>query len=170
MLRVSAIQAAKIMSADNFKLKDDVKFESFDDVGEMSMSHTVNVRENGEMSEYEKEYNQLDIWAHVSIGFEGQAPESYRVFNSMLMDWIDSNEDKLKKIINPKLIPYLKGKFKDLDVSDLKEDFDDYIWEDQVDYLPGISEEDNRLHFCIELVLDVYDEDENDEENEEDKK
>ena len=64
-------------------------------------------------------------------------------------------------IRSPKLIPFLKERFKDLDVSDLKEDFDDYIWEDQVDYIPGISEEDGRLHFSVELVLDVVDDDEN---------
>lgn len=159
MLRVSAVQAAKAIAANNFVLKEDVKFEGFDDVGEMSMSHTVNVREKGEMSEYEQEFNQLDIWAHLSIGFTGEPPSSYRVFNSILVDWIDDNEASLKKSINPKLISFLKDKFKDLDISDLKEDFDDFIWEDQVDYLPGIDEEDGRLHFSIELVLDVYDED-----------
>jgi hypothetical protein len=157
MLRVSAIEAAKVVAAANFVLKDDAKLEGFDDVGEVALSRTVNVRENGEMSEYEREYNQLDIWAHISIGFDGEPPDSYRVFNSILMDWVEENEEKLKKIINPKLIPFLKEKFKDLDVSDLKEDFDDYIWEDQVDYVPGISEEDGRLHFSIELVLDVVD-------------
>ena len=55
-MRVSAVEAAKVMNATNFVLKDDVKFEGFDDVGEISMSHTVNVREHGEMSEYEKEF------------------------------------------------------------------------------------------------------------------
>ena len=162
MLRVSAVQAAKINAAANFILKDDAKFEGFDDVGELALSRSVNVRDNGEMSEYEQEYNQLDIWASISIGFEGEPPGSYRVFNSIILDWVDENEEKLKKIINSKLIFFLKEKFKDLDVSDLKEDFDDYIWEDQVDYLPGISDDDSRLHFSIELVLDVVDdEDEN---------
>jgi hypothetical protein len=158
MLRTSAIEAAKLVVAANFILKNDVKFEGFDDVGEMELSHTVNVRQNGEMSEYEKEFNQLDIWAHLSIGFEGEPPDSYRVFNSILLDWVDEHEAELKKIVNPKLISFLKEKFKDLDVSDLKEDFDDYIWEDQVDYMPGIDDEDGRLHFSIELVLDIEDE------------
>jgi hypothetical protein len=162
MLRVSAVEAAKVINSSNFVLKDDAKFEGFDDVGEISMSRTVNVRGQGEQSEYEQEFNQLDICAHISIGFTGEPPSSYRIFNSILVDWIDENEAKLKSIINPKLIPFLKEKFKNLDVSDLKEDFDDYIWEDQVDYLPGIDEEDGRLHFIIELVLDIAD-DEKDE-------
>ena len=157
MMRVTAVEAAKIVSAASFVLKDDVKFEDFDDVGEMELSHTVNVRKNGELSEYEQEFNQLDIWAHLSIGFEGEPPNSYRVLNSIIVDWVDEHEADLKKIINPKLISFLKDKFKDLDVSDLKEDFDDYIWEDQVDYVPGIDEDDGRLHFSIELVLDIED-------------
>jgi hypothetical protein len=159
MLRVSAIEAAKLVVAASFVLKDDVKFEGFDDVGETELSHTVNVRKNGEMSEYEQEFNQLDIWADLSLGFTGEPPNSYRVFNSMIVDWVDEHEDELKKIINPKLIPFLKEKFPDLDVSDLKEDFDDYIFEDQVDYVAGIDEEDGRLHFCIEMVLDIENED-----------
>jgi len=157
MLRVSAIEAAKLVVAANFVLKDDVKFENFDDVGEMELSHTVNVRKNGEMSEYEQEFNQLDIWAHLSIGFDGEIPNSYRVLNSIIVDWIDEHESDLKKIINPKLISFLKEKFESIDVSDLKEDFDDYIWEDQVDYMPGVDEDDGRLHFSIELVLDIED-------------
>ena len=157
MLRVTAVEAAKLVMAASFVLKNDVKFEDFDDVGNMELSHTVNVRKNGEMSEYEQEFNQLDIWAHLSIGFEGEPPSSYRVLNSIIVDWVDEHEEELKKIINPKLISFLKDKFKDLDVSDLKEDFDDYIWEDQVDYVPGIDEDDGRLHFSIELVLDIED-------------
>jgi hypothetical protein len=157
MLRVSAIEAAKIVNAANFILGNDIKFEDFIDVGETSLSHTINVRKNGEMTEYEQEFNQLDIWAHLSLSFEGEAPDSYRVLNSIIIDWVDEHEAELKKIINPKLIPFLKDKFVDLDVSDLKEDFDDYLWEDQIDYMPGIDEEDGRLHFSIELVLDIDD-------------
>lgn len=163
-MRVSAVQAAKVINSSNFVLKDDAKFEGFDDIGEVSMSHTVNVREQGEQSEYEQEFKQLDIWANISIGFTGEPPTSYRVFNSIIVDWVDDNEKKLKGIINPKLIPFLKDKFKNLDVSDLKEDFDDYIWEDQVDYYPGVDEEDGRLHFSIELVLDIEDDEDEDEE------
>jgi hypothetical protein len=155
MLRTSAIEAAKMIIAANFILGLDVRLEGFDDVGEMSMSHGVNVRGSGEMSEYEQEYNQLDIWAHLSIDFQGELPDSYRVLNSIVLDWVEEHQEELAKIIDPKLIPFLQDKFEDLDVSDLTESFGEFIWEDQTDYNVGIDEDDGRLHFCVELVLDI---------------
>ena len=35
------------------------------------------------------------------------------------------------------------------------EDFDDYIWEDQVDYHPCLDEEKKEIGFTVELVLNV---------------
>jgi hypothetical protein len=99
----------------------------------------------------------------MSIGYEGDLPDSYRVLNASIMDWVEEHEAELKKVINPKLVPFLKGQYPDVDVSDLQEDFDDYIWEDQVDYMPNPDEEAKTIKFSIELVLDI--EDENDSED-----
>jgi hypothetical protein len=81
----------------------------------------------------------------------------------MLQDWVDDHDEDLKKIINPKLIPFLKEHYKDVDVSDLKEDFDDYIWEDQVDYMPEIDEDKKEIRFVVELVLEVEESEDGDE-------
>jgi len=161
MLRMSAIEAAKMVCAASFVLGADPRFEGFDDIGEMMLSNMTSLRDSGELSEYEQEYMQLDISAHLSIGYTGELPDSYRVLNSIVLDWIEEHQEDLKNLVNPNLIPFLKDKFKDLDVSDLKEDFDEYIFEDQVDYNVCIDEEEGRLHFCVELVLDIEDEDQN---------
>jgi len=146
-----------MVTAASFKLRDP-RFEGFEDIGQTALSHKINVRRDGELSEYEDEYNVLDIWAHMSLAYEGEPPESYRVLNSMILDWVEENENKIKEEINPKLKPFLEENLPNLDISDLEEDFDDYIWEEQVDYMPGIDDEDGRLHFFIELVLEIDDE------------
>lgn len=155
MLRVSAIEMLKRAAEDSFKLSD-VEFEGFEDVGETDLMHSLQIKKDDDISTYEDEFKQLDVWAHFSLKFSGNPPESYRVLNSMIMDWVEENEKSLKKEINPKLISFLKEKFPEIDVSDLKEDFDDYIWEEQVDYMPGIDED--KIHFFVELVLEIDDE------------
>jgi hypothetical protein len=158
-MRVSAIEAAKHIASSKFSVRD-MRFEGFEDVGEASLVHSVSLRKNGITSEFEDEFKQLDIWAHMSMDFSGEPPESYRVLNGMVLDIVDDHEKEIKKEINPKLKDFLKERFPGIDTSDLDEDFDDYIWEDQVDYYPGIDPDDQRLHFMIELVLEIDDEDE----------
>lgn len=157
MSRLSSIMLMKKLAAQNFNLGE-VQFNGFDEIKQTSL---VNISdENGDTT------NQLDIWADMSIKFKGMYPDSYRVLNAMIMDWVDENEDKIKKVINSKLKEFLRTNYPDIDVSDVDEDFDDYIWEDQVDYYPEIDEENGVIHFSLELVLDLEDEDI--DENEED--
>lgn len=158
MLRVSTVQAMKVLASSSFKLKD-VKFEGFESLEETK----VGVAQNSE----EDMYAQLDVWANMVIKYEGDLPESYRVLNAAIMDWVEEHEAELKKTINPVLVSFIKGRYPDIDVSDLQEDFDDYIWEDQVDYMPDADEDAKTIKFSIELVLDIEDEDEEDEGDEE---
>lgn len=161
MLRVSTIERLKLSAESSFKLSD-VEFEGFEDVGKTDLMHTLSIKKEEEITTtYEDEFKQLDIWAHFSIKYKGTPPDSYRVLNSILMDWVEENEDELKKEINPKLISFLKEDIPDIDVSDLKEDFDDYIWEEQVDYMPGIDEDEKKIHFFVELVLEIDEEEGN---------
>lgn len=162
MIRTSAIQAVKHIAAQNFKLKD-LKFENFEDVGQTFLTQSITIKRDSQLSEYEDEFKQLDIWVHMSMSYEGEVPESYRVLNAMVLDVVEEKEKEIKKEINPKLKDFLRYKFPGIDIEDLDEDFDDYIWEDQVDYYPGIDPDDDRLHFMIELVLEI-DDDENEEE------
>lgn len=160
MLRVSSIQAAGIIASRNFSFED-LKFEGFEDISETSFRHELSVQKEDTLESYEDEFKQLDIWAHMSVAFKGEPPESYRVLNSIVLDYVDDKESEIKKEINPKLKKFLSDQFLEIDVEDLDEIEDDYIWEDQVDYFPGVDPEDNRLHFFIELVLELDDDEEN---------
>jgi len=150
MLRVSAIQAMKHIAASNFKLGT-VVFNDFEGINELHKQKAV--EEDGEIDL--DTINQFDFWADLSIKYEGNPPESYRVLNSILMDWVDDNEQNLKKIINPRLKKFLQEKYSDIDSSELDENFDDFIWEDQVDYMPEINEEDKIVDFKLELILEI---------------
>jgi len=150
MLRMSTVQAMRVLAASSFKLTD-VKFEGFESVEETQASV---------VDDQDELFAQLDIWANMVIGYEGTPPESYRVLNAAIMDWVEEHDGDLKKVINPKLVPFIKEKYQDVDVSDLKEDFDDYIWEDQVDYMPEVDEDAKAIRFSLELVLDIEDEEE----------
>ena len=165
-MKLSAVQAMKALSDQNFKFTNKVDFVGFEGISSTSVEDM-----SGEtQDEYEDLVEQLELWAVLSIGYEGVPPEGYRILNSMIMDWIDDNETVIKKLVNPKLIPYLKEKYPDIDVSDLQEDFDDYIWEDQVDYMPDIDEEKKTITITIELVLDIETEEDATDNSEEEPK
>lgn len=149
-MKLTAIEAMKRVAATSFKFGD-VSFNGFNDIKKVEVE--TKTKENG-MVEDDQGAN-IDAWAELSIKYEGEPPQSYRVLNSMIMDWVDDNEAKLKKIINPQLKSYLQKEYPDIDLSDLEEDFDDYIWEDQVDYMPEINESKKKIDFVLELVLEV---------------
>jgi len=162
MLRTSAIQAMKILASETFRLGK-VLFNGFEDIKDVTINKSIEIIKNDSTVVNKESTNQLDIWADLSIEYEGTPPESYRVLNSMIMDWVDDNEKSLKSIINPKLVPFLNEKYNSIDTSDLIEDFDDYIWEDQVDYFPELNEENKKIDFSLEMVLEVKEDDSNDE-------
>lgn len=166
MLRTSAVQSMKLLASRNFDLGE-VVFKGFDSVDEYESEGTINIKRDNIDQEIEHEYNQLDVWAELSISYTGDCPESYRVLNSMIMDWVDDNEDKLKEIINPELKRFLNLKYPDIDDTDLDTDFDDYIWEDQVDYTPEVDVENNKIDFSVELVLEIVDDNMDEDEDEE---
>lgn len=151
-MRASVVEFMAKKASENFKFKE-AKFTGFDN---------IEINEENTVDNNDEEFSaNLDVWATMEITYEGDPPDSYRVLNRMLQDWVDDNEKQLKGMINPKLSAFLKEKYDGLDISDLDEDFDDYIWEDQVDYMPEINEDEKKIQFVVELVLEI-------EENEED--
>jgi hypothetical protein len=146
-MKTSVVAAMKQRAAENFKLKD-VSFVDFDsiDIDELS---TVDPKNVADFSA------SVEVSANLCLTYDGTPPESYRVLNSMIQDWVEDHDADLKKIINPKLLPFIKERYKDIDASDLSEDFDDYVWEDQVDYMPELDEESKTIKFMVELVLEV---------------
>lgn len=159
-MRTTEIHAFKKIASKNFKLKD-VEFVGFTDIGKLDITHTVTVDKGDNTgSSVIFDADMFEIVADLKLKYEGNPPESYRVLNSMIMDWVDSNEADLKKIINPGIKDFLNKEYPEIDTSDLDEDFDDYIWEDQVDYHASIDKDKGDLHFTLELVLSVEEEEE----------
>jgi hypothetical protein len=162
MSQLTAFQLLAKLSSQNFKLKD-LSFNGFDSIQASEFTSLLVVN-----SEDDKESgNTLDIWADFSLAYDGEPPDSYRALNTIIMDWVDNNEDDIKKEVNPHLKEYLTSNFPDIDLSDLDENFDDYIWEDQVDYYPEIDEENKQIKFSIELVLELEEDDGEDSEDSE---
>lgn len=147
-MKTSVVAAMKEHAAKNLKLKD-VSFVDFDSIDLEEYDASISEADLQEFSA------SAEVSANLKITYEGELPDSYRVLNSMLQDWVDDHDEDLKKVINPKLIPFLKEHYKDADVSSLQEDFDDYIWEDQVDYMPDIDEDKKEIKFVVDLVLEV---------------
>lgn len=153
-MRASVVEFMAKKASENFKLKE-AKFIGFDN---------IKVDEENTVEDNEEEFSaDIEVWANISIEYDGVPPDSYRVLNRMLQDWVDDHDGDLKKMINPKLVEFLKDKYDNIDVSDLNQDFDDYIWEDQVDYMPEIDEDKKTIKFTVELVLEI-EEDEDDNE------
>ncbi len=151
-MRTTAVEYMKKVASMNLKFKD-VEFVDFDSI-DLSEEGDLIIGDNDD-----QEYSaQIDVDANLRIKYEGELPDSYRVLNGMIQDWVDEHEAELKKIINPKLIGYLKEQYKNIDISDLSEDFDDYIWEDQVDYYPEIDEDKKEIKFMLEMVMEIEEE------------
>lgn len=150
-MRASAVEYLAKKASDNFRLKE-VSFVGFD---------KIDIDEENSVDNNDEEFSaDIDVWAKISIKFEGALPDSYRVLNRIIQDWVDDHDKDLKEMINPVLSDFLKDNYENLDVSDLDKDFDDYIWEDQVDYMPEVEEDKKKIQFTVELVLEVEEKDE----------
>jgi hypothetical protein len=149
-MRASIVDYMAKKASENFKLKE-ASFIGFEN---------IEIDEENVVENNDEEFSaNIEVWANIHIDYEGTPPDSYRVLNRMLQDWVDNHDEDLKKMINPQLSAFLKEKYANLDISDLNQDFDDYIWEDQVDYMPEIDEDKKKIKFIVELVLEIEEED-----------
>mgnify|MGYP006289598325 CR=1 FL=1 len=124
-----------------FKLKDDFKFVEFNDIT------AEGIQEDSPVPD------QIEIWAAVEIYYDGEVPESYKVLNLMIGDWVEKNEEKLNTIINEELQRHFKEHYPNADF-DLEED-DTAIWLDQLDYMPRIDAGPNSIIIEVELVMEA---------------
>jgi len=145
-MKYTAVQLMKRMAAEHFKLGN-LQFDGFD---------KIDTTEVTDSTEYGEELQaQLDIWADFRLTYTGTPPESYRVLNSMVMDYVDEHEEEFKAAINPQIVAFVKSQYQDVDLSEVDDKVDDFIWEDQVDYMIEIDEDNNEILFTLELVMDV---------------
>jgi hypothetical protein len=132
----------QVHAAQNFKIKDDFEFLDFDDI-------TQDLKGDKEVPEH------IEIWAAVKIKYGGKAPESYKILNLTIGDWVATNEKALTKIIHEKLKGHFSEAYPDSDTSEVHAESDSAIWLDQLDYMPRVDEKENSIIIEIELVLET---------------
>lgn len=146
-MSVSSFYAKKAIAKESFKLSKDLKFVEVYNVVEK-----LNIVEDSD---------ELDIWVALALPYEGNAPESYRVLNSVITDWVEENTESICKTVEKPILDYFSVKYPGLDVSAIQDGgAKDLLWEDQVDFLVQIDEKQNQIVFELELVLDLEEIDE----------
>ena len=107
-----------VNAAKNMKLKDTFQFMEFDDVSK-------EVEKDGP--------DTLEIWAAVKVPFEGTLPESYKVLNLLIGDWVGKHKDELTKVIHDKLKGHFKQHYPESDLSEFDGTEETSIWLDQLE-------------------------------------
>ena len=135
----------QIRALKNFKLADKFEFEEFDDITPEGLTETEPVPEH------------IEIWAAIKVSFEGTLPESYKVLNLIIGDWVGQHEKELTTLIHGKLKEHFKANYPNSDTSEMDED--SAIWTDQLDFMPRINEKEKNMIIEIELVLEAEQQD-----------
>jgi len=133
----------KINAAQSFDIKDNFEFVAFDDI---SAEHIVEHKEVPET---------LEIWAAVKVHFDGELPESYKVLNLIIGDWVEANIEKLTPVLHEELKSHFKENYPDSDIMELDQVDDTAIWLDQLEYMPEIDQDKKEMTIEIELVLNA---------------
>jgi len=130
-----------VRAAQTFLISDEFELQGFDDISALEADGTP--PEN------------IEIWAKVKISFEGALPESYKVLNLMIGDWVERNLDPLTTKLHAELKEHFDQNYPGSDHSELDQIEDTAVWTDQLDYMPIINEPDHSMTIEIELVLEA---------------
>ncbi len=130
-----------VNAAKKFKIKDDFKFISLDDV---SSEH---------IEEHKAVPDLLEIWAAVKIFYIGEIPDSYKSLNLIIGDWVNKNVKPLTDVIHKELKSHFKTFYEESSLESLDDVDETSIWTDQLDYMPVIDEKEKSLIIEVELVL-----------------
>jgi hypothetical protein len=131
----------QIEATKNFNLQDKFEFVEFNDVS------YEEIQEKNEFPE------TLEIWARVNVPYTGNPPESYKVLNLMIGDWVEEHLELLTETIHKKLKDHFSENYPDSDTSELDSLDETVIWTDQLDYMPEDIEDKKTMDIEIELVL-----------------
>jgi hypothetical protein len=134
----------ELNAAKKFIIKDQFSFIEFDDVSKEHIQKTQTIPET------------LEIWAAVKIHYEGEMPESYKVLNLLIGDWVEKHTRELTPVIYKELKSHFKKHYDEKsDISDLEKTEESPIWQDQLDYMPRAESKDDSMIIEIELVLNA---------------
>jgi len=133
----------QVHAKQSFKIKDDFELLDFDDITSEAMDVKSEVPEH------------IEIWAAVQIKYDGTPPESYKILNLTIGDWVATNEKALTDAIHKKLKGHFETFYPNSDASAIDAESDSAIWLDQLDYMPRVNEDDKNIIIEIELVLEA---------------
>jgi hypothetical protein len=137
-MTVSEVNALKIVASRNFSI---------------SNPQFIEIHDAGLSAQKEMAPEHYDVFAHLKLDYTGTVPLSYRVINSIVLDYVEENRVELEKLIAPELFKHFSQEDSDISVEGSPEDLKDFIWEEQVDYMPMVNEE--GIFIEIELVTDL---------------
>lgn len=127
-------------AAQGFAIKDDFEFIKFDDL-------------TGDMAPDQAPPDFVEILASVKLHYEGEPPESYKVLNLMIGDYVETHLDRLTDVIHARLREHFERNYPGSDSTELNQLQDSAIWTDQLDYMPDIDEASKTMTVDIDLVL-----------------
>ena len=130
----------QINAEQNFRISDQFEFIELSDSAAEGISELSTVPD------------VLDIISVIKVHCEGQPPESYKVLNLMIGDWVEQHLDELTEVIHEKLKGHFNEYYPNSNISDLDEE-DTAIWTDQLDFLPTMEPNDKSMLIDIELIL-----------------
>jgi len=142
----------QIYAKKSFIIKDNFEFHSFDDITPEILTEDAPVPDH------------IEIFAAVKIFYDGTLPESYKTINLLISDWVVDHTKELTKVIHGHLKGHFNKLYPDSDLSAMDGTEETSIWEDQLEYMPRINEEEKNIVIEIELVLEAEPQEEKKEE------
>ena len=97
----------------------------------------------------------FDIYVSMTLDYAGTPPDNYRVLNGIVMDWVDDNLKELEQQLQPEVDAYFKRQYPNIDISEFDSSTEDFVWDQQVDYLTLVHEDERKVHFEVELVFNI---------------
>jgi len=131
----------QINASRNFSFKDNFEFIEFEDIT------PEYIEEHGSVPD------TVELWGVIKIYYDGQIPESYKILNLMIGDWVEKNVDALTENIHTELKKHFSEYYPESDHTALDQVDDSAIWTDQLDFMPIINPNDNSLTIELDLIL-----------------
>jgi hypothetical protein len=94
------------------------------------------------------------VYAQVAVPFTGKPPEDHRVLNALMSDYVSEKKKDLEGLLHKPVLSFIVREYQnDADYSEILNGMDDYLWDEQVDYIPLLDVKNSRIFITIELML-----------------
>lgn len=142
------------MSATTAEIAEEVKASTMKLVGPVAIQ-SIHDAGSRELNAGDIDEDHTTLMVEVSVSYTGDLPESLRVINALVLDWVSANILDIEEAIRAPLTEYLEEEYPEVDYSEMLDDEAELVWTDQVDYLVSVDEEEKEVHFSIEINQDI---------------